>query len=77
MSTTTDSHPFGSPSVVCRGVQEICAFVGINPRRFAYYRDNLALPVFKTDQESKVWLATQVDLICWIEERKAVFFEKR
>lgn len=70
MSTTTE----GRQHVVFRGVQEICGFVGINPKRFTHYRTKFGLPVFKTDVESKVWLATYKDLVGWVEERKSAYF---
>jgi hypothetical protein len=58
-------------------VQEISSFVGINPKRFTYYRERFSLPVFKTDEDSKVWLATHGDLVAWIEGRKTAFFGKK
>lgn len=74
MSKTTDATAVGSPQLIYRGVKEIADFVGINPKRFVYYKDNLGLPVFKTDESSKIWLATHHDLVGWVERRKSVFF---
>ena len=74
MSQTIDYVTQGAPQTICRGVKEIAGFVGINPNRFVYYKDNLGLPVFKTDEKSKVWLSTHADLIGWVEKRKAVYF---
>lgn len=71
---STDINGSAKTSLVYRGVKEISEMVGINPKRFSYYVNNLKLPVFKSDPESNVWLACHTDLLEWIEMRKRIYF---
>lgn len=66
-----------SNTLVYRGIKEISEVAGINPKRFAYYVNQLGLPVFRVDQESNVWLATSDDLAKWIDGRKQAYFKGR
>lgn len=64
------------PCLVYRGVNEIARAVGINPKRFTYYVRELELPAFKVDTNSKIWLAFDEDLLCWIKKRKEVYLKR-
>jgi len=58
--------------LVYRGNKEICAVIGLNWKKMAFYVRELKLPAFKIEQEGQ-WLARHDDLERWIEERKCEF----
>lgn len=70
-----DSSPTTRP-LVYRGNREICAAVGINWKRMAYYVRELGLPAFKVEPEGQ-WLARPADLEQWLENIKSSFREAR
>lgn len=58
--------------LVYRGNKEICAAIGLNWKKMAFYVRELKLPAFKVEPEGQ-WLARPEDLERWLEDRKNGF----